>query len=648
MRSVVIGLGSALALGAATPTNDLALGNTFIAGNHFPLGAFIVLFVLAVPVNLLLRRTGRPAPLRAGELITIWSMIVVSSGIPSSGLMRLLVPVPAGFHYFTTPDNEWAQYVAPHMPSWLVIAPGDASEWFFEGAPMGAGIPWRAWHAPTIAYGVFVFLFYLATVSAAALIRRQWETNERFTFPLCEMPLELAASAEGPVAGHDFLRHGGFWAVVLVLVALHSLNGLQRFRPSLPQFPFHFELGPYLTEPPWRYFGWVVLDTYPMMVGIAFFARNEVTFSIWFFYLLRRVQEAVASYLGIPPGTAVFGWGPNYLLYQQLGGYIGLLCWCVWIARGHIRLVMRKIRGGDGLDDRDEMLPYRLALAGLLVGMVGCIAWLKVAGATVTAAVVAIVGLMGSCVVMSWLITNGGTIMVQNRFSPSDLLVGLFGTRGRVAEAILPPRTLTVMPLFETIFHRDLREIMLPSLLNVSRASAAYVHRRQVLGACMLAVAAVTVLAYVLGVRIGYTWGAGVLPDSWAYAHCTTYPYDYAKRAIKDGITFEDHANLRNLLIGGGLVLGISVIRSCALRVALHPAGFLLAATYPGDRIWFSMLIAWVLKSTVQRLGGYGAMRSARPYVYGLVVGDGLAALVWIIVGWWLRNPDQRYFILPP
>ncbi|HOS94987.1 MAG TPA: hypothetical protein PLQ54_16850, partial [Armatimonadota bacterium] len=102
------------------------------------------------------------------------------------------------------------------------------------------------------------------------------------------------------------------------------------------------------------------------------------------------------------------------------------------------------------------------------------------------------------------------------------------------------------------------------------------------------------------------------------------------------------------LLIGGGLVLGISAIRSCALRVALHPAGFLLAATYPGDRIWFSMLIAWALKSILQRLGGYRAMRTARPYVYGMVVGDALAALVWIVVGWWLRNPDQRYFILPP
>jgi hypothetical protein len=647
LRAVLLGLLFALALAAITPTNDFALGNTFIAGNHFPLGAFIVLFVLAVPVNFLLRWLRRARPLRAGELVTIWCMIVVSSGIPSSGLMRLLVPVPVGLSYFANNTNNWDDYVVPNLPSWLYIEKGDAADWFFEGKPDNKPIPWAAWRGPTIAYGILTFLFYLATAALAALMRRQWEENERFTFPLVEMPLELVAASESPGGARFFLGKGAFWGTVVVVVALHSLNGMNRSHPSLPQFPFHADLSPYLTEPPWRYVGWMVLNTYPMMVGIAFFARTEVTFSIWFFYLVRRIQEAVNYYLGLPPGPALFGWGPNFIMFQQMGAYIGLLAWTLWAGRHHISRVFAHVLGRRPMDDRNEPLAYRVALPLLVVGLVGCVVWLKVAGVTIIPAVVCILGLFGVCIVMAWLINNGGTIFVQNRFSPSDYLTGLLGTKGPVATTLFTPSTLAVVPLFETIYARDLREIILPSLLNSFRAATPHVNRRQLLYALGLSIAAVTALSYYMAVRVGYVWAAGVLPDTWAYQVSTLTPYDHATRMISDGVTFEDHANLRNLGIGAALVLGLSFFRSTFMR-GIHPAGFCLSATYAGDQIWFSMFLAWGLKTLLLRYGGYRAMQSARPFIYGLVIGDAIAAVIWIIVGWHIANPDMRYYILPP
>jgi len=648
-RAVLLGLLFSLALGAITPTNDFALGNTFIAGNHFPLGAFIVLLVLAVPVNLLLRGTHIVRPLRTGELVTVWCMILVSSGIPSSGLVRLLVPVPVGYNYFADPTNEWHKHLDEQMPSWMVLPEGDASEWFFEGKPDNAAIPWRAWISPTVGYGAFTLLFYLTTVCLASLLRRQWEDRERFTFPLVDLPLELAAASDSAHPSRfPFLTSGAFWGTVVVVVLLHSLNGLNRFYPSLPVFPFHADLGPYLTEPPWRYLWWFVLNTYPMMVGIAFFARTEVTFSIWFFYLIRRIQEAAFSFYGLPAGPALLGWGPNFVLFQEIGAYVGMFLWMMWIARDHFRGVWRKVFHGGELDDRDEPMAYRLALPGLLLGLIGCVAWLKIAGVTLIPAVVSVIALFGTCLVLAWLVNNGGTIFVQNRFSPIDILMGMTGTKGPIGSRLFTPRTLAALPVWDIMFARDLREIMLPSLLNTSRAATPYVNRRQMLLAVLLSASVVLVLSYILAVRVGYVWAAGVLPDTWAYVSCTHSPYDHGTRLIRDGVTFDDHSNLRNLLIGIAVTLGLSIVRAQYPRFGLHPAGLCLAATYAGDQIFFSMFLAWVLKTVLMRIGGFKAMRTARPFVYGLVIGDALAALIWIIHGWHIADPTRRYYILPP
>ena len=47
-RSVLLGLLLAAGLAAITPYNDYVIGNTCIAGNHFPIGAVAVLLLLSL------------------------------------------------------------------------------------------------------------------------------------------------------------------------------------------------------------------------------------------------------------------------------------------------------------------------------------------------------------------------------------------------------------------------------------------------------------------------------------------------------------------------------------------------------------------------------------------------------------------------
>jgi|GEM_PF-2648074 len=64
-----------------------------------------------------------------------------------------------------------------------------------------------------------------------------------------------------------------------------------------------------------------------------------------------------------------------------------------------------------------------------------------------------------------------------------------------------------------------------------------------------------------------------------------------------------------------------------------HPIGFLLPTTYAILTCWFSIFIAWALKSIVLKFGGLRLMRVVLPLFLGLVVGEGIAAAIWVIVG---------------
>ncbi|NCQ29467.1 MAG: hypothetical protein GW802_18880, partial [Armatimonadetes bacterium] len=104
-RAVLLGLAFVGLLAAITPYNDYYVQATFVAGNLLPTGSMVVLLLLACLVNPLLRRLRRRA-LSAGELATIWAMIIAASGIPAAGLWRYVFPQAVAARYFSSTANN--------------------------------------------------------------------------------------------------------------------------------------------------------------------------------------------------------------------------------------------------------------------------------------------------------------------------------------------------------------------------------------------------------------------------------------------------------------------------------------------------------------------------------------------------------------
>src|SRR5438067_3610635 len=81
LRSIVIGLLCVALLCGIIPYNDYHLQNTFLYGNHFPLGAIFLYTLLILGLNVLLYRVAPRHRLGTSELLTIWAMMLIGAGL---------------------------------------------------------------------------------------------------------------------------------------------------------------------------------------------------------------------------------------------------------------------------------------------------------------------------------------------------------------------------------------------------------------------------------------------------------------------------------------------------------------------------------------------------------------------------------------
>ena len=64
----------------------------------------------------------------------------------------------------------------------------------------------------------------------------------------------------------------------------------------------------------------------------------------------------------------------------------------------------------------------------------------------------------------------------------------------------------------------------------------------------------------------------------------------------------------------------------------LHPIGFAIAVGWLTSSIWFSALIAWLLKLIILHVGGSGLFRSLKPFFLGLILGEVVVGGVWAVI----------------
>ncbi len=626
-RSVLLGLLLASGLCALTPYNDYVVGNTYLAGNHFPVGAVAVLVLLSLLNFAFYRRRGR-ALLSLRETTVVYIIIMVTSGIPSSGLLRYMIPCGTVPFYYATPGNGWEQLFWDRIPIWLALNDLEASAWFWEGMPPEASFPWRPWWTMLSRWSIFFGALWLMMICLASLARKQWADRERLAFPLVQFPVEVLRPDErGPSAA--FFTNRLVWIGAGVVFLIHLVNGMHQQFPAIPQIPTFWDLGPYITDRPWNALTPVYLGIFFSAIGFGYLLSLEVAAGFWASVLLIKAEAVVLSALGYEGTSAWSGIISSITRSQQMGGLLAIAFVLLWFLRGTIADALRRAftRAPD-VDDSGEPMGYRSAVFGFLIGFAAALLWLLAAGMTFAFAITHLIFFLAICLVLTRIIAEAGMLMVHLIFNPIDYLL-LFGGTTAVG-----PSNLTVLTFVDCALTWDLREFLMPSVLNSFRlAEIEGVSTRKLvptLALALLVCLAVSIPAYLLTFyKLGAFQASNVV-------ELETHPTGFFRLLATRLQAPERPTSIEylSMLSGAAIVAALAWLRLNFVWWPIHPLGFVMATSWASLCLWFSLFLGWLFKLLTIRYTGLRGYVQFRPLFMGVILGDVVAALLWIIVGW--------------
>lgn len=607
-RAVVLGLLMVLGISLGSPYSLWLAGSTEPTWSYFPvsLGCPFVVLVLG---NALVRRLSSRWALRPEELVIIAVMGLVVTGIPVFIVGTLLALISSPY-YAATPENEWAGYIQPYLPDWAIpSADGDAMRWFYEGLPTGEKIPYDVWIGPLVWWLSLIFTVYFVCFCLVVILRRQWIERERLTFPLMELPrLLIDESRQGLLRS----RSVPFWIGFAISLVMILFNIISYFQPGFPRLDpwtgtsFQFD----------RDFPVIQLRVIPPVLGFMFLAGTGISFSIWFFYLIAVLQEGITNRIGYDVSSPdAFVWGMQSISWQGWGAFTAMVLWSLWVGRRHLRGVWRRaFRGDRSVDDRGEMISYRMALCGLAVGLLYILGWLWASGVALYVAVLFVIGVLIGYIGITRLVIQTGMYYLTTPVGGQAFALAITGTA--IGPANLVPLSLSYA------WFGDVQSVFMPAAAHAAQLDSVSRARRSmglIMGLAVL-VGFVSTIWYVL--YLAYEYGAGNLV-SW-YFSAGGGIGGMAFSGVIRQINNPEGVEWTKLMYSGIGGLVYSILAFCQYRFhwwPLHPVGLAVAPLWMTRLCAISVFVAWACKSAILRYGGIGGYRSARPFFIGLIAG---------------------------
>jgi hypothetical protein len=588
---------------------------------QLPPAALVMLILL-----LGFRRFAGRRGLTLHETAILYCLFLLAALVASRGLMEKLLPALIAPHYFAQPPNRWAEEFFPYLPPWAVAfdpagpAVQPVSRAYYEGLRVGQSLPWTLWIRPLAAWSLLVGMMFGAFLCMAALLRRPWVEHERLAFPLAQLPLELMQGGEGMPLGRQPLLWLGFALPAFV----YSLNSLQAWYPALPSLPLASPaLNTFLTSPPWNQLPWTPAFVSFAEVGLLYFVPLDLLFSLWFFFLFTRVQEGVLTGFGYEPRSMSLFPCRSFVGYQVAGAYFVL---ALGLLRAALPYWKQALRGAlQPAETAREPIPPRTALVSLIVCLLGMTFWSRALGLSFGWALAQwVIYLFVVCLVMGRSVAEGGLIMTETSFRPSDLyaLAAPMHTLG--------PNNLTGMAMLDAVWYRDQRGIVFSGLLDALKIGGAQrIRLRALLLACCLALGLATVCSAVAQLWLPYHLGALHFYPYLAQAN-PIWGFEYYAPHLHSPAPYEWPAPVF-FTLGVVVTLALIQLRTRYLGWPLLPLGYALSGSWTMILLWFPCLFTWLVKGLILRYGGRRIYQRLRPFFLGLILGEFCMFVVWTL-----------------
>jgi hypothetical protein len=605
--------------------------------------AVIGLLLVLLLVNVLSRIVARKAIFTRQDLLISYVMMVIAAMISSRGLMQKLLPLLVTANYFADDGNEWHDLFFPHLKQPLMAfstsgpAKQDVAVKYFEGLRGGDHIPWNLWIAPVALWSVLVLLVFGAFLFMASLLRRQWEDNEKLSFPLVQLPLEMAGFGDSREV--SLWRNTLMWIGFAFPFAIFSLKGLSVWYPAIPDIPLETDLAQYLTTPPWNGIYYTPLKFSFALVGFMFLLPSDLVFSLWFFFVLSRIQDIVMKAANIDMPSMPMYPCPLYRGYQAMGAYLVLTVYLFRIAAPHLRMVWRSVIGEEKADDGRELFSYRTAFTGFWLCALGAGIFLVWMGMSPLLAAMQLLGLfLVTGFIMARSTAEAGMLMTEASFRPVDLL------RLFVPLHTLGPANLTALALTDSLLMRDQRSLLLGGFLDGLRISdGARISRKQFAGAAVVAIFLAMICAAVIQIAMPYQLHGGLNLYDYVYQSNNKWGFEDYHQYMRPGALPVGWQGTTFLLVGTAVTAFLVWGRATLSVFPFHPLGYALCSSWTMIVFWFSAFLAWGVKSLILRYGGMKLYRQARPLFLGFILGEFASALLWTLANAMLNTPVPTF-----
>ncbi len=666
-RALILGVSCSLFIAGAGYVNDRLLDlESFNSGHQLPVIVLGTLFLVVAGLNPLFWRWHRRLALSSSELALIVTLAMVACSIPGRGLMEQFTQVLVMPHHWDRVTPGWKeQRMLQYVPPQALVTVTDATyDQVVSGYIMGAGarsgvpppllerlrekcvrVPWDAWWTPLRTWVPMVLLLGIASTCLALIVHQQWAHHEFLSYPIAAFADSLIERDPGeryPKVLHSRL----FWVGFLIVFGIRFNNGLCVWFPEvLVPVRLTWTLAPFAKVFPWllkvQYGGELLrLDVFPLVVAFAFFLSSEISFTLgisqlaWVLFALPMVS------VGVNLST---DWIGGWQGWERAGAYTAFAIMLLYTGRQYYKDVLL---GAFGIRRHPGPSPNAWSMRLFLISTVLLTALVTRLGVEWPFAVVLVLLTLLSLVVLSRISAETGLFFIQPRWMPFGVMMAALGGYA------MPPGLIIVTGFVCVVLAVDQSQSLMPYLVIGLRiceraalrpVQAARLSAGVYAAGALLAIAVVLIATYDMGAPTNYNWSHQRLPTMpfraaepellrlkalGCLAEAESLPWTRRLGRVMPADNF-----LWAFGAGFGLVLVCSALRLRLPWWPIHPAMFMLWATYPMSVTCWSFFFGWLIKVSTLRFGGNRAAIRLKPLMIGVIASELFAALVFMAAG---------------
>jgi len=551
---------------------------------------------------------------KRGELSIIYIVLSIASGIGGHSMMQILPPMLGHPFWFATEENDWKNLFWNHVPSWLSVNDKSVLKGYYEGGPLYNIQHLKVWIIPIATWSVFIFVVLLIMLCINIIIRRQWVENEKLSYPIIQLPLEMTSP--------NFFSNRMMWIGFTIVAIIDIINGLHFLFPTIPKvFSKRYNIA--LSSPPFNAMGNLPFAMYPFVIGLGFLIPLDLSFSCWLFFWFWKLQLLLGNAIGLRslPGFP-------YINSQAVGGYIGVTLIAIYTSRKHLLGICKQFFVAEkSLGNSGDTMSYRTTIIVLLGGILFLIIFCHQAGISITVTIVFfILFFLISLGITRMRAELGAPVHDIHYTGPEEIMIWAVGTQK------LGAANLTGLSFFWFLTRTHYSHVMPHQLEGFKLSTSTGISQKQVTFAMVLAAGVGILSAFWVLLHIPYQMGA-----------LTRIPFPTVSAFGR-----EPWSRLESWLINPSpanypetLFLGIGILFTFFLMFMrmkffwfpLYPAAYAVTNSWGIHNIWFCLFLAWVVKLVTLRFFGLKTHQKATPFFLGLILGEFTVGCLWTIVG---------------